>query len=135
MELKRPDYTLKSSDVDQIREYAEAIAEDERFDQPNTHWDYVLIGNRVHKTVESNRNQTSLEFGVIQQSPKYTLWVRTWAEVIGDALHRHKFVQESLNYTTNHDQGVEHLRERHNRYLPAAMKIVVTESGGAELGD
>jgi hypothetical protein len=42
-------------------------------------------------------------------------------EVIGDAKHRHKFVQQSVGYTTDHDTGVEYLREKHNEYLPDAM--------------
>ena len=42
-------------------------------------------------------------------------------EVIGDAKIWHKFVQQSLDYTTDHDTGVEYLREKHNEYLPDAM--------------
>ena len=42
-------------------------------------------------------------------------------EVIGDAKHRHKFVHQSLEYTTDHDTGVEYLREKHNEYLPDVM--------------
>ena len=46
---------------------------------------------------------------------------------IGDRLdfiaakHRHKFVQHSLDYTTDHDAGVAYLREKHRKYLPDAM--------------
>jgi hypothetical protein len=47
--------------------------------------------------------------------------VRNWAEVIGDAVHRHKFVQQSLDYTTNHDNGVAYLRQKHQQYLPDVM--------------
>ncbi len=52
---------------------------------------------------------------------RYSIWVRNWSEVIGDAKHRHKFVQQSLDYTTNHDTGVQYLREKHRQYLPDAM--------------
>jgi hypothetical protein len=47
--------------------------------------------------------------------------LRPRPEVIGDAKHRHKFVQQSLDYTTDHDTGVEYLREKHDEYLPDAM--------------
>jgi hypothetical protein len=47
--------------------------------------------------------------------------VRTWGELIGDAKHRHKYVQKSLDYTTNHDQGVAYLRRKHGQYLPDVM--------------
>lgn len=82
----------------------------------------MIIGNKVNDSVDENRRQTGLPFGVIQRSLKYTIWTRTWAEVISDALFRHKFVQESLTYTSSHDQGVEYLRVRHNQYLPAVLK-------------
>jgi len=47
--------------------------------------------------------------------------VRNWPEVIGDARHRHKFVQQSLDYKTTHDADVEYLRRRQRQYLPNAM--------------
>ncbi len=69
-----------------------------------------------------NAGQLALPFGMVQNVKKYSIWVRTWAEVIGDARHRHKFVQQSLDYTTDHDAGVAYLREKHRKYLPDVMK-------------
>lgn len=124
VELKRPNHTLNAEDIDQIRSYAVAVAEDERFLQPNTHWDYVLVGNKTNTTVQDMRTQTGQPFGLVQLSKRYTIWVRTWAELIGDAKHRHKYVQQSLDYTTDHDQGIAHLRRKHSQYLPEVMSGV-----------
>ncbi|MCS5713192.1 ATP-binding protein [Herbiconiux sp. CPCC 205716] len=120
IELKRPNHRLTDDDVTQIRSYASAITNDERFDQPNSHWDFWLIGNEMKDTVEEARNQANLPPGVVQNSKKYTITVRTWAEIIGDAEHRLKFVQESLKYESDRDQGLVSMRDKYSEYLPQA---------------
>jgi hypothetical protein len=47
VELKRPSHTL-TPDIDQLRSYAVAVAGDDRFQQPNVQWTYVLVGNSNH---------------------------------------------------------------------------------------
>ncbi|WP_432733113.1 ATP-binding protein [Microbacterium sp. MM2322] len=120
VELKRPSHRLTDEDVMQIRSYASAITNDERFDQPNSHWEFWLIGNEVSDTVAEQREQSPLPFGVVQQSKRYKIVVRTWAEIIGDAEHRLKFVQKSLQYESSRDDGLASMRERYAEYLPEA---------------
>lgn len=121
VELKRPAHKLKLEDIDQLRSYAVAVARDDRFQQPNAHWTYILIGNSTESGVDDQREQLGQPFGMVQTSKKYDIWIKNWAEVIGDALHRLRFVQQSLDYTTDHDSGVAYLREKHRRYLPDVM--------------
>ena len=106
VELKRPAHTLTSADIDQLRSYAVAVAEDDRFQQPNVRWTYILIGNSTSTSVDDQRKQLGQPYGRVQITTRYAIWVKNWSEVIGDAQHRHKFVQQSLDYTTNHDTGV-----------------------------
>lgn len=119
VELKRPDHVLDDGDVAQLRSYASAIANDERFDQPNTSWEFWLVGNTTKKSVDEMREQQNLPFGVVQNSRRYQIIVRTWAELIGDAEHRLKFVRESLQYESSRDAGLAAMRERYADYLPA----------------
>jgi hypothetical protein len=121
VELKRPPHRLTSADIDQLRSYAVAVDEDERFQQPNARWTYVLIGNSTSSGVDSQRRQLGQPYGRVQITERFEIWVRTWAEVIGDAQHRHKFVQRSLDYTADHDSGVEYLRQKHSQFLPDVM--------------
>jgi len=79
------------------------------------------VGNTTNTTVQDMRTQTGQPFGRVQLSKRYTIWVRTWAELIGDAKHRHKYVQQSLDYTTKHDHGAAYLRKKHSQYLPEVM--------------
>jgi hypothetical protein len=64
------------------------------------------------------REQTHLPRGVVQSSRKYKITVRTWAEVIGSARHRLKFVQRSLQYESTRDTGLAYLRSKYSEYLP-----------------
>jgi hypothetical protein len=121
VELKRPSHKLTDDDVTQLRSYASAITNDERFDQPNVDWEFWLIGNETTKAVDEARDQQGLPHGVVQQSKKYTLVVRTWAEVIGDAEHRLKFVQRSLQYESSRDSGLAHMRDKYADFLPASV--------------
>ena len=118
VELKRPSHTLTPTDVDQLRSYASAITNDERFARPNVTWDFWLVGNETSREVDEMRAQTHLAHGIVQSSTNYQLLVRTWAEVLSDARHRLKFVQRSLQYESSKDTGLAHLREKYAEYLP-----------------
>ncbi|WP_322410657.1 ATP-binding protein [Microbacterium invictum] len=118
VELKRPRHKLTDEDVSQLRSYASAITNDERFDQPNTSWEFWLVGNETTNAVDEQREQDHLPFGVVQSSKKYRLIVRTWAEVLGDAEHRLKFVQNSLQFESTRDTGLASMRDKYADYLP-----------------
>jgi len=119
VELKRPSHKLESGDVDQLRSYASAIVNDERFARSNMSWDFWLVGNETKREVDEMREQTHLPHGVVHSSKKYEITVRTWAEVIGSARHRLKFVQKSLLYESTRDTGLAYLRSKYSDYLPA----------------
>lgn len=117
VELKRPSHRLTGDDLDQVRKYASAISSDERFGQPNVTWEFWLVGNVTNDIVDDQRKQPHLPYGVVQTG-KYKIVVKTWAEILGDAEHRLRFVQNSLKYTTDHDKGLESLRAKYAQYLP-----------------
>lgn len=135
VELKRPNHKLEPADVDQLRSYASAIVNDERFARSNVSWDFWLVGNSTRREVDEMREQTHLPRGVVQNSRKYKITVRTWAEVIGQARHRLKFVQRSLRYESTHDTGLAYLRTKYSEYLPVeALTERILSGLGEERG-
>jgi hypothetical protein len=122
VELKRPSHVLTPDDVEQLRSYAGAVSRDERFQQPNVSWDFWLVGNSISADVDEQRDQVNLPHGVVMQTKRYTIWVKTWAEVIGTAQYRLRYVRESLDYSTSRDQGVRYLRQRHAEFLPPVLQ-------------
>lgn len=121
VELKRPKHKLDDDDVSQLRAYASAIVNDESFAQPNVKWDFWLVGNDTTRTVDEQRRQPHLPYGVVQDSGKYRIVVKQWSELISDAEHRLKFVQNALEYETSHDSGLAYLREKYAQYLPVEV--------------
>jgi Histidine kinase-, DNA gyrase B-, and HSP90-like ATPase len=66
VELKRPSHTLKPADIEQVRSYAGAVARDDRFQQPNARWTYVLVGNSTSDDVDDQRKQLGQPYGRAQ---------------------------------------------------------------------
>ena len=119
VELKRPKHKLDDDDVSQLRAYASAIVNDESFAQPNVKWDFWLVGNETTRTVDEQRRQPHLPYGVVQDTGTYRIVVKQWSELISDTEHRLKFVQNLLEYETSHDSGLAYMREKYPQYLPA----------------
>lgn len=122
VELKRPSVNLGKAELDQIEAYANAVTDDEQFSQPNISWDFWLIGNSYNEYVERKLQTPGNSHGVALIAPKYRIHVRTWAEVISDAEHRHHFVQEALQARTDEETGVAYLNQVHAALLPDVLK-------------
>ncbi|WP_345345192.1 ATP-binding protein [Rhodococcus olei] len=131
VELKRPNHDLTDADVAQIRSYADAITNDERLNTPGVEWTFVLVGNDMKRTVDHARQQPMFPFGVIQLSP-YRIEVRRWSELIADANHRMRFVQDSLNYQSSHLDGMQSLRNTYATYLPKQENELSSEDAVEE---
>ncbi|TMQ96807.1 hypothetical protein ETD83_20845 [Actinomadura soli] len=127
VELKRPSVTINRAGLQQIEDYAFAVGNDERFNQPNVHWEFWIIGNKLDPYVREEATSPDRPLGVVKQTKRYRVIAKTWAEVISDAKHRLKFVADSLGYRSNGDEGVEYLRRTHARLLPKALKEDPTE--------
>ena len=47
VELKRPSVDIRPAELQQIEDYAFAVAADERFNQPNVSWEFMVVGNKL----------------------------------------------------------------------------------------
>lgn len=122
VELKRPKVDIGREQLQQIEDYAFAVAKDERFMQPNVRWEFLVVGNNLTEYAQERANATDRPKGLVHLGKGYRIWARTWAEIVGDAQHRLKFVQDSLEYQSSRERGLEYLRETHARYLPPALQ-------------
>jgi len=129
--LKRPTVDIGAAELQQIEDYAFAVASDERFNQPNVTWQFMVVGNNLKGSAKNRARQADRPEGLVHDSEGVRVWARTWAEVLGDAKHRLKFVQDSLEYQSSREHGLAYLNETHARYLPAALAV---EPGGGENG-
>jgi hypothetical protein len=57
--------------------------------------------------------------------PQCNPFVRSWAEVLGDAEHRHLYLKEALAATSDEDAGLEYLNRVHHDLLPEVIEAGV----------
>lgn len=121
IELKRPSVKIDDAAVLQIKSYAEAIANDPRFkDTKKTEWLFWAVSTDVSDSVLSEANQEGRPSGLLLQ-PKvkpYTIWVKSWGEIIQENQARLNFVQKQLQYKASAVSGLEFLRATYEKYIP-----------------
>ncbi len=117
IELKRPSITLGQDETSQIEKYAFTVAEDERFNTDKCSWEFVLLGNAYDNFVKQKASSDRLPEGCIHEGRKVRVWVRKWADVIGDARARHEFFREKLAIEASHEHGLERLRTEYPHLL------------------
>jgi hypothetical protein len=121
VELKRPTVVAASKEIIQTEQYAQAVANDERFRNVNTRWTFWLVCNDMDPYAKGRASQAHLPPGQIYESrePNITIWVKTWGQLITDNKARLQFYQESLGYKVSKTQALGHLKEKYQKILDA----------------
>lgn len=123
IELKAPKVTLTEEHTNQIEKYAQAVANDPQFRDTATEWTFILVGNDYNDVVKRKITQRGRARGILiepsdQDDVKYTVWVRTWSQILDDCRWRMKFFQERFEYVAGDDDAIEYLRATHDKFLP-----------------
>ncbi|MFF2842499.1 ATP-binding protein [Paenarthrobacter sp. NPDC057981] len=117
IEIKRPTVHIGHSQISQIERYAAAVVDDGRFDLASTTWEFWIVGDKI---ANAARMKTA-RGGVIQEpSAEYPVTIRavSWSQIIRDARHRLKFVQDGLRFGPTNVEVMKHLRQKHGSFLP-----------------
>jgi hypothetical protein len=124
LELKRPKEPISSKVAAQIESYAFAVANDERFKDTRTKWVFWAVSNEVDETVRRRARQRNRPEGMIHddEEGRYSVWVRTWGQLIEACRGRLEFFRNHLNYAPDKDSALAHLRKVHEKLLPAVFK-------------
>lgn len=119
VELKRPNAKIDSKVAAQIKSYAFAVADDERFRDVPAKWVFWAVSNDVDSIVAREVAQKDRARGILYQDEqqRITVWVKTWSQIINDCKARLRFFAEKLNYTPDRDSSLAHLRTTYHRYL------------------
>jgi hypothetical protein len=124
VELKRPSQKITQKEVFQIQSYAVAVAEDERFRDTKTKWSFWLISNEMDDVVRRTAKQLNRPVGMLQEDGegRFTIWVKTWGQIIRECSARHEFIKHVLGYSPDQTSAIEHLRTLHEKFLPPTFK-------------
>lgn len=135
VELKRPSKRIDGEVLQQIKSYAFAIWGDERFKDTDTRWLFWAISDDWTEAVRAEALEQDGPSGRVLniKGGQYSIWVKTWGQVIQECEGRLKFIQEKLEYSADKVSALRYLRETHEKYLPSALREHVAP--GAEKHD
>ena len=117
VELKRPTVKIGSKEISQVKQYAFAIAEDERFESLATRWTFWVISNAFGPTGKHEARQSDRPFGQVYKTENIVIWCKTWAEVLEAAKSRMRFFGDSLEANIDKESSLRFLKETYNMYL------------------
>jgi hypothetical protein len=119
IELKAPTVRIGMTETSQIKSYAFAVQEDERFRGIPTRWTFWLVSNDLDKNTRNEVEQADRPNGVLWQSANLQsrIWVKTWAQIINDCKARLKIFQKELNHSADRDASLEYLKQTYARIL------------------
>lgn len=131
VELKRPKVEVGPTELEQTKNYALAVAKDDRFNTSSTRWEFWVVSSGVKGTADEDRRQKNKPFGlaVEYESHQIQIWIKTWADILQEAEHRLKFVQAKLGYSPGDQEALDYLRHKHAEHLPEVMLDVGTDGG------
>ena len=105
IELKRPNIKLCDTELDQIKRYKNVIFNEPQFQDENSVWDFILIGNEIssskitaanlHADLVSNKNHG--EHGLVQKTGNYRIIVKTWKQILNEFELRYNDISHRLS--------------------------------------
>jgi len=117
IELKAPKKTISYDEIEQIKKYAYGIAADNRFDGRKVKWNFLLIATKTDAYADRERTQPDRPHGLVSAGDQ-EIWVKTWAEIIGDCEYRLKFYKEKLDINVTAIESLKFLKEKYPNYVP-----------------
>jgi len=120
VELKRPSQKISDKVLTQIKKYAHAVAEDERFQGIPARWTFLAISNEMDAFTKREASQRDKKPGCVYDDGtlNITVWVKTWSEVLNDARTRLSFINNSLGYESTEESARAHLQKVHSKFIP-----------------
>ena len=120
VELKRPSKKIDADVITQIKKYAIAVANDERFQGVKIKWTFVAISNELDDYAKIDAKQKDKPAGVIfeHEGLNITAWAKSWSDVINDARAKLQFINAQLEYEANRDSAKEYLQNTHAKFIP-----------------
>jgi hypothetical protein len=106
-------------ETSQVKSYAFAVQEDERFRGVPTRWTFWLVSNDMDGNVRNEVRQADLLEGVLWESQDHRnrILVKTWAQILHDCRTRLKVFQNELNHNVDRDASLAYLNETYARIL------------------
>jgi len=134
VELKAPAVRIGVKETSQIKSYAFAIKNDERFQGVPTRWTLWLLANDLDDYAKNETKQANLPEGVLWQgeNPPMRIWVKRWSQVLNDCRTRLSVFQKELDYIADREDSLEYLKKTYARILEGAPEPEPSKEEEAE---
>ncbi len=117
IELKRPSVKIGRDEIGQIKDYAFAIAEDQRFASHTTRWSFWVVSNELDAFAKRDTRQDSKPRGQLYSGDGIEIWVKPWGEIIDGCKARMNFVQDHLQANVDRENALKHLKQVYAKVL------------------
>lgn len=133
VELKRPNVTLGSKELTQIKTYFKTIQSEDRFNADNIEWEFYLVGNSISSDIE-NEYENASSYGekyLVFKVRKCKIYVKRWSDIITEFEINNSFLLDKLQLQQNalaerkNKTAQEIIDEQpsHSSSMPAELKI------------
>lgn len=116
VELKAPKVKIGSNELTQIKSYAFAVAGDERFENLDSRWNFMVISNELDKFTQQELKNDKTGNGILYDANNMIITVKTWSQIIQECKHRLSFMRDELNLNVNSTDGLKFLKEQYAKY-------------------
>lgn len=137
IELKRPKQKVTLDIITQLKSYANAIANDERFRNTQTSWEFWVVSNDLDADTQREVRQRDRPLGLVSDDGelRVRVWVKTWGQLIEEARARLDFFRQALDYEASDSSALTLLRSKHSQRLPKHLANETLPSASAPSQD
>lgn len=135
VELKRPSVKIGSAEITQVKDYAFAVADDERFEALKTRWNFWVVSNSFDPAGKREARQSDRPSGQVYKDGNIEVWCKTWGEILEESKSRMKFVEKHLQANIDKESSLKYLRRTYDKYLGDIVDDIDEVQGGSEEAD
>jgi hypothetical protein len=117
VELKAPSVKIGQKETGQVRSYAFAVQDDERFRNIKARWEFWVVSNDLTPYAKEEVSSSDRPYGMLHRKDGSQIWVRTWSEILNDCRTRLQLFEKELNYNADRDESLEYLQKTYARIL------------------
>jgi hypothetical protein len=109
----------------QIKSYAYAIQNDERFRNLKVRWEFWVVSTDIDDFAKLEITSPDRPFGMLDRKKDCEIWVRTWSEILNDCRARLQLFEKELNYDADRDESLDLLKTTYAKFLLSEVEVIV----------
>lgn len=117
VELKAPSVKIGPEETAQLRSYAYAIQDDERFRNVKVRWEFWVVSTDMTDYAVKEVTSSDRPFGMLDRKENCNIWIKTWAQILNDCRARLRLFERELNYNVDRDESLALLRSTYAKIL------------------